>query len=402
MACLDGLNVPFDSDVLIVGAGPAGAVAAGHLAKAGARVRLIDRFTFPRNKLCGDTLNPGCLAMLSRIDPCLASRVRAHALPITGMTVTGPAGATVSADYPGGFTGAALTRADLDQWLLEYATAAGAGFEAGLTVNAPVLGERPRHVVGARVSCRGREYKLRARVVVAADGRASRLARTMELSRFVRSPQRWAHGAYFTDVDGLSAHGEMHIRPDGYIGVAPLPGGVANVCVVRSRSNLVHGESAEGVIARGIAADPGLAARFTRARRVSDVSVLGPLGVDSSAAGCPGLLLAGDAAGFVDPMTGDGLRFAIRGGELAAEAVLSELHSGAPAYRQLHARRTSEFAGKWRINRALRALVDSPRGLVLAARAAQAWPAPVTHLVGVAGDIALARQPAFTPSGVEG
>ena len=391
-----------DIDVLVVGAGPAGTVAAGHLAKAGVRVRLVDRVTFPRNKLCGDTLNPGSLAMLSRIDPCLASRVRAHALPITGMTVTGPGGAAVSADYPDGFSGAALTRSDLDQWLLEYAIAAGAGFDAGLTVNAPVLSERSRHVEGVRVSCRGREYELRARVVVAADGRASRLARTMQLSRFAKSPQRWAHGAYFTNVDGLSAHGEMHIRQDGYVGVAPLPGGVANVCVVRSRPNLTHGESAESVVARGIGADPGLAARFTRARRVSDVAVLGPLAVDSSAAGCPGLLLAGDAAGFVDPMTGDGLRFAIRGGELAAEAALSELHSGKPAYRQLHARRTREFAGKWRINRALRALVDSPRSLIVAAHAAHAWPAPVTHLVGIAGDIALARQPAFTPSRVEG
>ena len=354
-------------------------------------MRLVDRSTFPRNKLCGDTLNPGCLAMLSRIDPGLVSRVRKHALAITGMTVTGPGGAQVSADYPGGFSGAALMRCDLDQWLLESAAAAGAGFDAGLTVSAPILSE-DSEVVGVRVACRSREYELRARVVVAADGRASRLATTMRLSRFSRSPQRWAHGAYFTDVAGMGTHGEMHIRQDGYVGVAPLPGGLANVCVVRSRPNLTHGESAESVIVRGIATDPALAARFTRARRVSDISVLGPLAVDAHAAGCPGLLLAGDAAGFVDPMTGDGLRFAIRGGELAAEAALSEMHSGVPAYRQLHARRMGEFAGKWRINRALRSLVDSPRALILAAHAARAWPAPVAHLVGVAGDVALARQ----------
>jgi flavin-dependent dehydrogenase len=105
------------------------------------------------------------------------------------------------------------------------------------------------------------------------------------------------------------------------------------------------------------------------------------------------MLLAGDAAGFVDPMTGDGLRFAIRGGELAARAALVELESGVPAFEQLRAWRTHEFAGKWRINRTLRALVESPRGLRRAARAAQAWPAPVTHLIGVAGDIALVREP---------
>ena len=66
-------------------------------------------------------------------------------------------------------------------------------------------------------------------------------------------------------------------------------------------------------------ADAQLAPRFERARRVGPVTILGPLAVDAAAAGVPGLLLAGDAAGFVDPMTGDGLRFALRGAELAAD-----------------------------------------------------------------------------------
>src|SRR4029079_15609644 len=147
----------------------------------------------------------------------------------------------------------------------------------------------------------------------------------------------------------------------------------------RSRAHLTAGQDAERVITRAIGADPALAERFARAGRISDVTVPGPIGVDSSAPGCPGLLLAGDAAGFVDPMTGDGLRFAIRGGELAARAALAELESDVPAFEQLRAWRTSEFAGKWRINRTLRALVESPRVLGWAARAAQAWPAPVTH-----------------------
>jgi len=405
----------FDCDVLVVGAGPAGTVAARQLAAAGVRVRIVDRATFPRDKLCGDTLNPGCLAMLARLDPSVAVRIRSRARAISGMTVTGPGGARVAADYPSGLTGASLMRRDLDQWLLESAVAAGAQFDSGVAVNAPILvddplwhsrhsrhSRHPRHfrhprhqsvVVGVRAACGSREHEIRARVVIAADGRASRLATALALSRFAKSPQRWAYGAYFSHVDGLTAHGEMHIRADGYVGVAPLPEGVANVCVVRSRAHLTAGQEADRVITRGIGADPALAERFAGARRISDISVLGPLGIDSSAPGCPGLLLAGDAAGFVDPMTGDGLRFAISGGELAARAALVELESGVPAFEQLRAWRTREFAGKWRINRTLRALVESPRALWCAARAAQAWPAPVTHLIGVAGDIVLARNP---------
>jgi geranylgeranyl reductase family protein len=382
----------FDSDVLVVGAGPAGTVAARRLASAGVRVHVVDRASFPRDKLCGDTLNPGCLAMLSRIDPGVGDRVRARGLRIRGMTVTGPRGSTVAADYPEGFSGASLTRRDLDQWLLESAVDAGARFDDGLTVHAPLSDDAARRVAGVRAMRGKSEFDIRARVVIAADGRASRLATALQLSRFAPAPRRWAYGAYYTGVEGLTAHGEMHIRADGYVGVAPMPDGLANVCVVRSRANLVAGQPPDAVMTCGINADPALAARLTRAQRVSDVVVLGPLAVDSNVAGCAGLLLAGDAAGFVDPMTGDGLRFAIRGGELAAQAALLELESGVPAFDTLRAWRAREFTGKWRINRALRALVDSPMALALAARAARVWPQPVGHLVEVAGDIALARR----------
>ena len=405
-----------DCDVLVVGAGPAGTIAARQLAAAGVRVRIVDRATFPRDKLCGDTLNPGSLAMLTRLDPVVASRVRARAIATTGITVTGPGGAMVSADYPEDFSGASLMRRDFDQWLLESAVHAGARFDPGVVVRAPLLsgdwqspagtghqdpqgpeaghdGEGSR-VVGVQARCGTREYDFRSRVVIAADGRASRLATVLGLLRFTKSPRRWAYGAYFTGVAGLTTRGEMHIRSDGYVGVAPLPGDVANVCVVRAKPNLVPGQPAETLLSRSIAADPALAGRFARALRVTDISVLGPLAVESKAAGCPGLLLAGDAAGFVDPMTGDGLRFAIRGGELAACAALAELDSGVPAFDQLHQWRAREFGGKWRINRLLRALVGSPHALSCAALTTRAWAAPVERLVGIAGDVDLARRSA--------
>lgn len=378
--------------MLVVGAGPAGTVAALQLAAAGARVRIVDRATFPRDKLCGDTLNPGCLAMLDRIDAAVSKRVRARGLAITGMTITGPGGVTVNADYRAGLTGAALVRRELDQWLLEAAVRAGARFDPGVAVQSPDVAEGPFRVNGVRSKCGRREYALRARVLIAADGRTSRLAAGLGLSRPVPKPRRWAYGAYFTGVSGMSSHGEMHIRGDGYVGVAPLPGGIANVCVVRERLHLTSGQQAARVIANAISADRILRDRFAAAAAVSDVVVLGPLAVESVAAGCPGMLLAGDAAGFVDPMTGDGLRFAIRGGELAAQAALSELETGMPAYRQLFARRTREFAGKWRVNRALRSLVGSRSALACAAVAARVWPMPVQQLVGIAGDVNLARR----------
>jgi flavin-dependent dehydrogenase len=141
-----------------------------------------------------------------------------------------------------------------------------------------------------------------------------------------------------------------------------------------------------------LSADAVLRDRFAAATQVSPVTVLGPLAVNARAAGCPGLLLAGDAAGFVDPMTGDGLRFALRGGELAAHAALDELASGRPGYARLAALRRREFSGKWRINRALRVMVGSPGAVGLASLVSNWWSGPVEYLIQLAGDVGLARR----------
>jgi len=378
-------------DILVVGAGPAGSIAALVLARAGLRVHIVDRVRFPREKLCGDTLNPGSLALLDRLD--VSSGIRRRALAVTGMVVTGPGGTRVVGEYEDGLRGAALSRRDLDLLLLEEAMRAGASFDAGVMVRAPLLAADGSQLLGVRVAAQAGEHDLRASLVIAADGRHSRLAFNLGLAVYAARPRRWAFGAYYTDVDGLTTCGEMHIRLDGYIGIAPLPGGVTNVCVVRELGSLFRAQRAEGdtLIESAIASDPMLRERFARARRVTDVTSLGPLAVESRGVGIRGLLLAGDAAGFIDPMTGDGLRFALRGGELAAEAALRELSTGNPACTSLQAARAREFTSKWRMNRGLRALVGSPRALDMATQVTKQWKAPVRLLVRLAGDVNIAE-----------
>ena len=377
--------------MLVVGAGPAGSIAALVLARAGVRVRLVDRARFPRDKLCGDTLNPGALALLDALG--VSSGIRRRALAVTGMVVTGPGRARVVGEYADGVRGAALTRRDLDLLLLEAALQAGARFDAGVVVRAPLLSPDGARIVGVRVAASAREHDLRARLVIAADGRHSCLAFNLGLAAYASRPRRWAFGAYYADVAGTTTCGEMHIRGDGYIGVAPVPGGLTNVCVVRELGSAfrAHRVEIDSLVHLAVTRDPWLRDRFARARRASAVTVLGPLAVESRAAGVPGLLLAGDAAGFIDPMTGDGIRFAIRGAELAAEAALRELETGDPAHGALAAARRRAFAGKWRMNRALRSLVASPRAVRLAALMAARWQMPVRSLISLAGDVPAAR-----------
>ena len=379
------------SDVLIVGAGPAGSIAATVLARAGVRVRLIDRAVFPRDKLCGDTVNPGTLSELRRLG--LAREIEARGVRVEGMRLTGENGASIEARYPGALHGRALVRRDLDSILVEQAVAAGAQFDPGVPVRRAVAGRSASGpgLAGVVVSANGQERELRAPVTLAADGRRSTLAFSLGLARHPQRPKRWAIGAYYQDVIALSALGEMHMRADCYIGVAPVPGGLANVCLVKTlKPGDERWPDPAGVLRRTLSQDPALADRFAGARLADRAVVMGPLAVDVHDPGWPGLLLAGDAAGFIDPMTGDGLRFAVRGGVLAANAALEALERGWDGvHERLSAARRSEFRGKRRFNRTLRALTAWPGGVRLATRGARLAPRLLSRLVATAGDCGL-------------
>lgn len=382
-------------DIVIAGAGPAGSVAAIVLARAGADVLLVDRARFPRPKLCGDSLNPGAVALLDRLLPGAFPERRA--VPADGIIVSSASGVQVRARYPEGVHGRLVSRVDLDAWLLEQALAAGAKFEHGVRVVGPVVspGRQEREVTGIRVARSGRDAgeTIPARLTIAADGRRSVLAFELGLARHPRAPRRWAIGRYFEGVRDLSSFGEMHIRAGRYIGVAPLPGGIANACMVTGDLRQLRGRGdIAAVLDAHIARDPLLGPRFASARPVTRAVAIGPLAVDSRGAGMPGLLLAGDAAGFIDPMTGDGMCFAMRGGELAARAALVAMSGGTELpHRWLEAHRRHDFAFKRRFNRMLRFIVSQPQAVAVGSQVARVYPGSIRRLVAIAGDVRLAR-----------
>lgn len=379
------------NDVVVVGAGPAGSFSALLLARAGYRVRVFDRARFPRAKLCGDTLNPGACRTLARHVPLATLAVRAR--PLDGMLLTGPTGVTVRGSYGPDIRGYAIERRIFDQWLLDQAIASGASVEEGCTAQASMMSDG--RVTGIRVRGNAGSLVERARIVIAADGGHSRLAFELALTRRPKRPRRWAIGAYFSDVDALSESGEMHIRPGHYIGVAPMPNGLANTCLVVPHDRGDGGwRSVHALLAARLAADPLLRSRFARARMADAPLVLGPMAVDADEVGVPGLLLAGDAAGFIDPMTGDGLTFALRGAELGA-GVASEVLTGrlavTDAPQVLRQRRRAAFGNKWRFNRALRQLVASPIAVAGAAAAAHLCPSAFGTMIRYAGDVVTTR-----------
>src|ERR1043166_4881213 len=154
-------------DVVVVGAGPAGTIAALVLARAGARVRLLDRATFPRDKLCGDTVNPGTLARLRALG--VAGDLDRRALAVAGMRLTG-GGIMIEGRYPRGHTGRAIVRRDLDAMLLQEAIAAGCEYEAGVAVRRAIVDEQSggRRVTGVLLGGKSGERAVFAPVIGAA------------------------------------------------------------------------------------------------------------------------------------------------------------------------------------------------------------------------------------------
>jgi flavin-dependent dehydrogenase len=334
-------------------------------------------------------LNPGAVALLDALG--LNGGPLHTARRLSGMLLTGPR-VSVAARYQGTQPGLAILRRDLDQWLLERAVAAGARFEPGWVVREPLVdvhAGRPL-VKGVMIEHRrepSQSIRLPASMTIAADGRRSVLAKSLGLSAHPRRPRRWAFGTYATGVANMSDLGEMHVRPSHYLGIAPLSGDLVNVCVVTGRRP--EGRTPIDIVKRAIAKSPEIAARFEAAEFVTPVTVLGPLAVDVRAAGVDGLLLAGDAAGFIDPMTGDGLHLAMRGAVLAAHEVKRVLESGdlTGAPERLATARRNELRKKLRFNRAVRRFVSSPVAIGLAELGARVAPGAFMNLVNFAGDV---------------
>ena len=195
-------------DVIVCGAGPAGAVAATVLARKGVRVLMLDRARFPRRKLCGDTINPGALAMLRRLG--MSETFESAALELEGMIVTGEHGVSVRATYGGRVRALSIVRHVLDTALVRAATAAGARFEEGVLVRGTLVDETPvprvRGIVMAGRDCR--VIRVPAPFVLAAYGRRRSRARQTEASRSARA----AIGATSPACESRQPFGECTCR----------------------------------------------------------------------------------------------------------------------------------------------------------------------------------------------
>jgi flavin-dependent dehydrogenase len=244
----------------------------------------------------------------------------------------------------------------LDAALVARAREVGAEVEEGTQVTDLLYGAGG--VTGA--VARGPDGAVRtihAALVIGADGLRSTVARTLGRRRH-GSPSRMAFIAHVADVDRLGDVAEIHVTREGYVGLNPIGGGVANVGLVvpRARVRDAGGDPA-AFFYKMLERFPGVAGRIDRGRERREVLVTGPFAASASRVTVPGALLLGDAAEFFDPVTGDGIQTALTGAELAAAATGDALvRTGRVTAAQLtayRALRRERFLAKWIMERAI-------------------------------------------------
>lgn len=348
-------------DVVIAGAGPAGSASACRLARAGLHVALVDRASFPRDKVCSEYMSPegvrhlAALGVLERVEATGGQAIR-------GTTVHAPRGSRLTGLFaraghaPFRDTGLSVPRRILDQALVDGARAAGADLlERQLVCDVLREGTTVRGLL-VRDSG-GRLRELTAGLTIGADGLRSVVART--LGRRRTGPlRRYALVAHLTDVAGLHDTAEMHVSARGYVGLNPLGNGLTNVALVLPHDSMPQARGrVQQFFFEALAQFPDVAARIRRSRMAREVLVSGPFGAWSSRVTAPGAVLVGDAADFFDPFTGEGICAAFRGAELLEATLLPSLTRGTPpapaALRAYGRARRRAFLGKWAVERAI-------------------------------------------------
>jgi len=357
------------ADVAVIGAGPAGSAAALVLARAGARVALVDKTVFPRDKACGDLVGPRGVQVLEDLGVHAAG-----AEPVGDMRVVGPTGRSVrlpcrpGRTYPG--HGVALPRVELDQTLRTAALDAGC-IARTARAGAPLLDDG--RLAGFELSDGTR---LHADVVIGADGATSRVATAAGLVDADRVLWGFALRSYLdasVDLPTIVLWDETRWRGfPGYGWVFPGPGGRANLGV---GVGVLGDRAAAGHAARSLGAFVGVLHRFgllDRTARLPAARLGGwlKMGMVGTVPARGRVLLVGDAAGLVNPLQGEGISEALASGRAAAEAVLACPGAPATLYRSFLAQRYATFhASNAAIQAALvrRATVVAATGRLLTA-----------------------------------
>jgi len=324
-----GDAIPESTDLLVVGAGPAGAAAAARAAARGIDVVLLDAAVFPRDKTCGDGLTPRAVVGLQKLGltSLLEGRPRIRGLELNGW------GARQLVDWPGanrfGAHGSAIARTELDDAIRLFALEQGAAMVSGAkAIGAQLVGGRIESVTVTRD---GERHQIRVRDVIVADGVRSALGKSLGRQWHRDTAFGVAARSYVdsgrADSEWMGSHLELR-DPDGallpgYGWVFPLGDGTVNVGVGALATAKRPASMALRPILEHYASMVTDDWQLTsRPRQIA--SALLPMGGAVSGVAGANWMLIGDAAACVNPLNGEGIDYAIETAMLAVEMLADE------------------------------------------------------------------------------
>ncbi|MBM7770439.1 geranylgeranyl reductase family protein [Actinokineospora baliensis] len=328
-----------DAEVIVVGAGPAGSTAATYLARAGLDVLLLEKSSFPREKVCGDGLTPRGVKQL--IDLGIDTREEAGWLHNRGLRVVG-GGVTLELDWPDLATfppyGVVRPRQDFDEMLARTAQRAGARLLEQTTVTGAVV-EGGRVVgVTAKAGPDKTPVTYRAPLVLACDGVSARLALSVGLEKLDNRPMGVAVRRYYASPrskdDYLESHLELWDRSDpanpvllpGYGWIFGMGDGTVNVGLGILSTSKAFGTTDYRQLMRSWLDGTPEEWGFREPNAIGKIGGAAlPMGFNRTPHYRDGLLLVGDAGGMVNPFNGEGIGYAMESARIAAEIVVQAL-----------------------------------------------------------------------------
>ena len=312
-------------DVIVIGGGPAGSATALLLSGLGYKVILLDQAQFPRDKVCGEFISPAADAILERLG-VLASIEALSPVRLCGVAISSCEKTGFAVEYPSlsgstrPMTSLSLPRMVFDRLLIERVRQRGVTVKEGHKVTDFIVED------GRVVGVRGRDdsktaFEFCARVVVDAGGRNSVSLRRFNLKKKNRGSSKIALAAHWTTPHPLKKYCAMHISHPGYTGIAPTGEGQVNVVLVVDKKSLQGQNDLHDFYVRTVLKNPLRRSLLDKAEVAQKVRSVDSLAFSVRPVQTGGLVLVGDASGFIDPFTGEGIYLSLRSAEIASDVI---------------------------------------------------------------------------------
>ena len=311
-------------DVIVVGGGPGGTAAASFLGLKGKKVLLLEKESWPRDKTCGDALSGKSVGILNELGLSEQLEKADHSV-VNGLTFSSPNGTLVripfnisEKDISKGY----VSRRMVSDYIMWQSAKKHCDAHDGMSVTAVVRDNNK--IAGVKAKGKdGVEHEFRGKIIIGADGVSSLVAREIRGTDVDPDHTCIAYRAYYSGITGMDQSLEIHFVKScmpGYFWIFPLENSLANVGVGMLMSDMKKGNvNLQKAMLDAISANPLFKERFASAKLVSPIKAWTlPFGSKKRKVHDDNVMLIGDAAGLVDPFSGEGQGNALLSGKLAA------------------------------------------------------------------------------------